>query len=68
MSTSISPATTNGATPRNSVKANSGLCVNVRLSAIRKMVGEAQKNGLLGAEEAANLTGVVGFPLPVEIR
>ena len=32
--------------------------VNVRLSAIRKMVWEARKNGLLGAEEAANLTGV----------
>jgi Tn3 transposase DDE domain len=28
-STSISPATTNGATPRNSVKANSGLCVSL---------------------------------------
>ena len=32
--------------------------VNVRLSAVRKMVWEARKNGLLGAEEAANLTGV----------
>jgi integrase len=32
--------------------------VNVRLSAIRKMVWEARKNGLLGAEEAANLTDV----------
>jgi len=28
-STSISPATTNGATPRNSAKANSGLCVSL---------------------------------------
>jgi integrase len=32
--------------------------VNVRVSAIRKMVWEARKNGLLGAEAAANLTGV----------
>src|ERR1700684_1875049 len=32
--------------------------VNVRLSAVRKMVFEARKNGMLGAEEAANLTEV----------
>src|ERR1700736_3651477 len=32
--------------------------INVRLSAVRKMVGEARKNGMLGAEEAANLTEV----------
>jgi len=30
--------------------------VNVRLSAIRKLVEEARRNGMLGAEEAANLT------------
>jgi integrase len=36
--------------------------VNVRLSAIRKMVSEARKNGMLGAEEAANLTGVPNLP------
>ena len=32
--------------------------VNVRLSAIRKLIGEAQRNGMIGAEEAANLAGV----------
>jgi site-specific recombinase XerD len=36
--------------------------VNVRLSAIRKMVSEARKNGMLGAEEAANPTGVPNIP------
>jgi hypothetical protein len=29
---------------------------NVRLSAVRRLVGEARKNGLIGAEEAANLS------------
>jgi hypothetical protein len=32
--------------------------VNVRLSAVRKLIGEAQCNGIIGAEEAANLAGV----------
>ena len=32
--------------------------INVRLAAVRKMVTEAQRNGMIGAEEAANLTGV----------
>jgi hypothetical protein len=32
--------------------------VNVRLSAVRKLVGEAQRNGVIGAEEAANIAGV----------
>ena len=32
--------------------------VNVRLSAMRKLVTEARRNGMLGAEEAANLTEV----------
>jgi integrase len=32
--------------------------INVRLSAIRKLVGEARQNGLIGIEEAANLTDV----------
>src|SRR5882757_10339170 len=32
--------------------------INVRLSAVRKMIGEARKNGMLGAEEAAHLTEV----------
>jgi len=27
--------------------------VNVRLSAVRKLIGEAQRNGIIGAEEAA---------------
>jgi integrase len=36
--------------------------VNVRLSAVRKMVFEARKNGMLGAEEAANLTEVPNIP------
>src|ERR1700688_2614613 len=32
--------------------------VNVRLSAIRKLVGEARRNGMIGLEEAANLNDV----------
>ena len=36
--------------------------VNVRLSAIRKLIGEAQRNGIIGAEEAANLAGVPNLP------
>jgi integrase len=32
--------------------------VNVRLSAVRKLVGEAQRNGIIDAEDAANLAGV----------
>jgi integrase len=32
--------------------------INVRLSAVRKMVYEARRSGLLGVEEAANLTDV----------
>jgi site-specific recombinase XerD len=32
--------------------------VNVRLSAVRKLIGEAQRNGIIGAEEAANLASV----------
>ena len=43
---------------RAAMAALSSSTVNVRLSAIRKMVGEARKNGMLGAEEAENLTGV----------
>src|SRR5260370_13372354 len=35
--------------------------VNVRLSAVRKLVGEAQRNGIIDAEEAANLAGVPTF-------
>ena len=36
--------------------------VTVRLSAVRKMVFEARKNGMIGAEEAANLTEVPNIP------
>jgi site-specific recombinase XerD len=32
--------------------------INVRLSAVRKLVSETRKNGMLGAEEAASLTDV----------
>jgi integrase len=32
--------------------------VNVRLSAVRKLVGEARRNGMIGSEEAANLTDI----------
>lgn len=32
--------------------------VNARLSAMRKLFTEARRNGMLGAEEAANLTDV----------
>jgi site-specific recombinase XerC len=39
-------------------KGLSASTVNVRLSAVRKLVGEAQRNGIIGAEEAANLVGV----------
>src|ERR1700719_2102114 len=39
-------------------KGLSASTVNVRLSAIRQLIGEAQRNGIIGAEEAANLAGV----------
>ena len=32
--------------------------INVRLSAVRKLVSEARRNGMLGVEEAASLTDV----------
>jgi len=32
--------------------------VNVRLSAVRKLVSEARKNGMIGTEEAANLSDI----------
>src|SRR6201984_2761877 len=32
--------------------------INVRLSAIRKLVGEARRNGMIGLEEADNLTDI----------
>jgi site-specific recombinase XerC len=36
--------------------------VNVRLSAVRKLVGEAQRNGIIDAEEAANSPAFPTFP------
>ena len=47
---------------RAAMEALSPSTVNVRLSAVRKMVSEARKNGMLGAEEAANLTEVPNIP------
>jgi integrase len=32
--------------------------INVRMSAVRKLVGEARRNGMIGSEEAANLTDI----------
>src|SRR5216684_7460889 len=32
--------------------------INVRLSALRKLVGEARRNNMIGSEEAANLTDI----------
>ena len=32
--------------------------INVRLSAIRKLIGEARRNGMIGREEADNLTDI----------
>jgi site-specific recombinase XerD len=32
--------------------------INVRLSAVRKLVGEARRNNLIGSEEAASLTDI----------
>ncbi len=43
---------------RASLDALSASTINVRLSAIRKLVGEARRLGLIGVEEAANLTDI----------
>jgi integrase len=43
---------------RAGMEALSPSTINVRLSAVRKMIGEARKNGMLGAEEAASLTEI----------
>jgi integrase len=43
---------------RASIEELSASTINVRLSAVRKMVTEARRAGMLGAEEAANLTDV----------
>ena len=39
--------------------------VNVRLEAVRKMVTEAKRNGLISAEEASSLTDVPKVPCSV---
>ena len=36
--------------------------INVRLSAIRKLVDEARQNGMIGLEEAANLNDIPNVP------
>ncbi len=36
--------------------------VNVRLAAVRKLVSEAQKNGMLSVDEAAGLSGIPNIP------
>jgi len=43
---------------RASIEALAASTINVRLSAIRKRVGEARRLGLVGAEEAGNLSDV----------
>jgi integrase len=43
---------------RASMASLSPSTVNVRLSAVRKMVAEARRNGMIGSEEAANLTDI----------
>ena len=43
---------------RSSMEALAPSTVNVRLAAVRKMVTEAKRNGLLSSEEAANLTEI----------
>jgi hypothetical protein len=43
---------------RTSMEHLSPSTINVRMSAIRKLVGEARQNGLIGVEEAANLTDI----------
>ncbi len=43
---------------RASIETLSASTINVRLSAIRKMVTEARKNGMLSTEEAGHLTDI----------
>jgi integrase len=43
---------------RAGMEALSPSTVNVRLSAVRKMVGEASRNNMIGSEEAASLTDI----------
>jgi integrase len=43
---------------RASMEALSPSTINVRLSAVRKLVSEARRNGIIGLEEADSLSGV----------
>jgi Phage integrase, N-terminal SAM-like domain len=43
---------------RAGMEALSPSTINVRLSAVRKMVGEARRAGMIGQEEAASLTDI----------
>ena len=43
---------------RAGMEALSPSTINVRLSAVRKMVGEARRNNMIGSEEAASLTDI----------
>jgi site-specific recombinase XerD len=43
---------------RAGMEALSPSTVNVRLSAVRKMVGEARRNNMIGSDEAASLTDI----------
>ena len=43
---------------RASIETLAASTINVRLSAIRRMVSEAQKNGMVSAEEAGHLTDI----------
>jgi hypothetical protein len=43
---------------RSTLKSLSPSTINVRISAVRKMVGEARRAGMIGQEEAASLTDV----------
>jgi site-specific recombinase XerD len=43
---------------RSTLESLSSSTINVRLSAVRKMVGEARRAGMIGQEEAASLTDI----------
>jgi PAS domain-containing protein len=43
---------------RTTIDHLSASTISVRLSAIRKLIGEARRNGMIGLEEAANLTDI----------
>jgi site-specific recombinase XerD len=43
---------------RSTLESLSPSTINVRLSAVRKMVGEARRVGMIGQEEAASLTDI----------